>query len=177
MMIRALAALAALLTVASPCVAQTQMPVIQPGQIAAPLVAATIYVRDMNASLTLYRDELKMRVLSDQPSSAYGPGRTVTLGASDKMLGRIILVDLGSKGGTAPKPDRARYAHSGDFCVIIPIKAKDIWDFYNRYKNKYVFMSEGPVVLMANPNATTQSMGEMSFRDPDGVYVNIVSVS
>ena len=153
------------------------LPQIQAGQIASPLVAATIYVRDMNASLTLYRDELKMKVLSDTPTSVYGQGRTVTLGASDKPIGRIILVDLGATGGQAPAPDRVRYAHSGDFCVIIPIRGSDIWAFYEKYKAKYVFMSEGPVVLMANPNAATQGMGEMSFRDPDGVYVNIVSVN
>ena len=91
---------------------------------------------------------------------------------------RIDTDDLGAKGGKAPAPDRVRYAHSGDFCVIIPIKGSDIWAFYEKYKSKYVFMSEGPVVLMANPDPkAVQGMGEMSFRDPDGLYVNIVSVN
>jgi catechol 2,3-dioxygenase-like lactoylglutathione lyase family enzyme len=145
-------------------------PVIQPGQIVAPLASATIYVRSMPASLALYRDELKMHVLSDEPSSVYGPGRTVTLGVSEKPVGRIILVELGAKGGRAPPADRSAYAHSGDFAVVIP--TNDIWNVYRRLHTKYVFMS-APVSLMRNPNMKVQGV-EMSFRDPDGAYVNLV---
>lgn len=162
---------------ASAAAADPPAPQIQPGQIASPLVSATIYVRDMDRSLALYRDELKLHVVSDEPSSEYGPGRTVTLAAAPKMLGRVILVDLGPKAATSPPPDRSPYAHSGDFCLILPIRASEIWKFYNNYKDKYVFMSAGPVQLMANPKAAVQGMGELSFRDPDGVYVNIVSVN
>jgi catechol 2,3-dioxygenase-like lactoylglutathione lyase family enzyme len=145
-------------------------PQIKPGAIIAPLAAVTIYVRDMNASLALYRDELKMHVLSDEPSSVYGPGRTVTLGVSPKPVGHIILVDLGAKGGPAPAHDRAPYGHSGDFAVVIP--TDHIWDIYNRLHTKYVFMSP-PVSLMFNPKAKVQGV-EMSFRDNDNVYVNVV---
>ncbi len=172
-----LAVLSSAVLAAAAATAPPAPPQIQPGQIASPLVAATIYVRDMDKSLALYRDELKLHVISDEPSSEYGPGRTVTLAAAPKMLGQVILVDLGPRAASAPPPDRSAYAHSGDFCVILPIRASEIWNFYNKYKDKYVFMSAGPVQLMANPNATVQGMGELSFRDPDGVYVNIVSVS
>ncbi len=145
-------------------------PQIQSGQIVAPLAATTIYVRNLSASLTLYRDELKMRVLSDEPSSIYGPGRTITLGVSPKKVGQLILVDLGAAGGSAPAPDRVAYGHSGDFAIVIP--TNDIWNIYRTLKSKYVFMS-APVTLMQNPNMKVQGV-EMSFRDPDGTYVNLV---
>ena len=54
--------------------------------------------------------------------------------------------------------------------MVIP--TNDIWNIYRTLNTKYVFMS-APVTLMQNPNMKVQGV-EMSFRDPDGTYVNLV---
>ena len=169
MMKPTLALAAALLLSASPCAAQAVYPTIQPGQLVAPLQSTTFYVRDMDASLRLYRDLLKFHIFSDT-RTADGE-RTVHIGASSKPVGQIYLVSLGAKGGAGPPPLREPYGHSGDFAIILP--TQDIWNLYDKLvAQKYQVMSP-PVTLMHNPNMRVQSV-EMSFRDPDGVYVNLV---
>lgn len=163
---------AACLAAASPGVAApSPYAPIQPGQLVSPLQSVTLYVRDMDDALKVYRDLLKLHVFSDTTKDGE---RTVHMGAADKPIGQLFLVSLGAKGGTAPPPLAEPYGHSGDFAVVFP--TNDIWTIYDKLvADRYQIMSP-PVTLMHNPNMRVQAL-EMSFRDKDGVYVNIVQSS
>lgn len=150
------------------------------GQLVAPLARVTIFVRDMDRSLTLYRDILKLRVVHDATvegqtvrdflKSDGRALRTVILSPSDTTVGNVGLYQIVGAGADAGPAARDNFAHTGDFALVFTTNA--IWDIYNEARAAGFAMMNPPVTLMSRPNMKQQPL-EMSFRDPDGLMVNI----
>lgn len=65
-------------------------PLFQPGQSLAPMARATIFVRDIDESLKLYRDILGLKPMFDNRWS--GQGINAIMGTKDKELRATVLM-------------------------------------------------------------------------------------
>lgn len=152
------------------------------GAIVSPIARATIFVRDLEESLKLYRDLLGLKPWFDN----YWKGevinaimgtdgrelRATVLRSGDAAFGNIGLYQLYKEdGAAAPQPSQRTDTRTGDVAVVFHTTAID------RLTEEitaagYPIISP-PVVLMPQDNMAVQSR-EMMFRDRDGVLVNLV---
>jgi catechol 2,3-dioxygenase-like lactoylglutathione lyase family enzyme len=157
-------------------------PVFQPGQALAPMARATIFVRDIDASLKLYRDILGLKPMFDNYWKGKGINaimgtdgkelRATVLMAGDSVIGNIGIYQLYNEKG-APPPAPARYSDTriGDVAVVFP--TNDIWRLTKKIEAAGYVIVSPPVALMERPGMKQQAL-EMMFRDADGVLVNLV---
>ncbi|MDX2144478.1 MAG: VOC family protein [Rhodospirillaceae bacterium] len=155
--------------------------VFQPGQALAPMARATIFVRDIDASLKLYRDILGLKPMFDNHWKGKGINdimgtsgkelRATVLMAGDSVVGNIGIYQLYNEKGTPPPPARGSDTRIGDVAVIFP--TNDIWGLTKKIQDAGYEMISPPVVLIERPGMKQQPL-EMMFRDPDGVLVNLV---
>jgi catechol 2,3-dioxygenase-like lactoylglutathione lyase family enzyme len=153
---------------------------VQPGQALAPMARATIFVRDLEASLKLYRDILGLKPMFDNHWKGKGINaimgtegkelRATVLMAGESVVGNIGLYQLSNEKG-APPPPRGTDTRTGDFAVIFP--TNDIWGLTRKIEAAGYEIVSPPVTLLARPGMKQQPL-EMMFRDPDGVLVNLV---
>lgn len=156
-------------------------PSFQPGQRLAPMARATIFVRDIDASLALYRDILGLRPSFDN----YWRGtainrimgtegrelRAVVLMAGESTIGNIGIYQIYREPGPPPAAAAGRDTRIGDVAVVFP--TNDIWNLTKRIEAAGYAIVSPPVVLVERPNMRQQGV-EMMFRDADGVLVNLV---
>lgn len=152
----------------------------QPGQALAPMARATIFVRDLDASLKLYRDILGLKPMFDNYWKGKGINaimgtdgkelRATVLMAGESVMGNIGLYQLHNEKG-APPPARGTDTRTGDFAVVFP--TNDIWGLTRKIEAAGYEIVSPPVTLIARPGMKQQPL-EMMFRDPDGVLVNLV---
>jgi catechol 2,3-dioxygenase-like lactoylglutathione lyase family enzyme len=155
-----------------------QEPAIQPWQVIAPLHRANLYVRSVDTSLKLYRDILKLKVVSDRDWDPRAHGldtdvsvREVVLSAGNDRVGGLALYEI--KGQKAPV--RAmfleRFGHTGDVATVW--STNDIWAINDEVTAAGHVILSPPVTLMTNPKMLVQAV-EMQFRDADGFLVNLL---
>jgi catechol 2,3-dioxygenase-like lactoylglutathione lyase family enzyme len=155
--------------------------VFQHGQTLAPMARATIFVRDIEKSLALYRDLLGLKPMFD--NTWKGKGINAIMGTEDKVLratvlmagdsiqGNLGIYQLSNEKGTPPPPARGTDTRIGDVAVVFP--TNDIWNLTRKIQDAGYEMISPPVTLIERPEYEVQPV-EMMFRDPDGVLVNLV---
>lgn len=145
------------------------------------MARATIFVRDIEASLRLYRDILGLRPSFD--NYWRGPAinrimgtdgrelRAVVLMAGQSTVGNLGIYQIYREPGAPPAAAAGRDTRIGDVAVVFP--TNDIWNLTKRIEAAGYPIVSPPVVLVERPNMRQQGV-EMMFRDADGVLVNLV---
>ena len=157
-------------------------PVFQPGQALAPMARATIFVRDIETSLKLYRDILGLKPMFDNYWKGSGINkimgtdgkelRATVLMAGESVVGNIGIYQLYKERGRRPRaPARTANTLIGDVAVVFP--TNDIWGLTKKIQAAGYVIVSPPVTLLERPNMKQQAL-EMMFRDADGVLVNLV---
>lgn len=158
--------------------AQSANPQIQDGQIVAPLYRANLYVRDIEKSLRLYRDILKLKVVSDQTWDPRARGletdvtvREVVLSAGRPDLGNLALYEIHGQMEPEREPFMEPFGHTADVATVW--NTRDIWNINDEVHAAGYVVLAPPVTLLHNPDMLVQSV-EMQFRDADGFLVNLI---
>lgn len=155
---------------------------VPPGFILSPMARATIFVRDQEESLKLYRDILGLRVRADREfdderfNQILGTNKlgikVKILQSGDVVYGNVGLFELrgDDRKAVAPPPSATR-AITGDAAVVF--NTTDIMGINAKVKAAgYVIIAE-PMVLFPNDAFAVQPL-EMLFRDRDGILVNLI---
>lgn len=181
-MIRITLALVASL-IASSVVAQTPPAnPVPPGFILSPMARATVFVKDVDESLKLYRDILGLRLRANRDASderfnaVLGTKGTTTkvriLQSGDVVYGNVGLFEL--EGGDTPAgkaPSTATRANPGDVALVF--NTTDINGIASTVKTAGYPIISMPMVLFPRDDMEIQSL-EMLFRDKDGILVNLI---
>lgn len=162
-------------------VSQRVSPAFQEGQALAPMARATIFVRDVDESLKLYRDILGLKPMFDSRWSGKGINaiqntqdlvlRACVLMAGESIQGNIGIYQLSGEAQPAAAPRQTADTRTGDFAVVFP--TRDIWGLYQRIRDAGYVIVSPPVTLLQRPGYKVQPT-EMMFRDRDGVLVNLL---
>lgn len=162
-------------------VSQRVSPAFQEGQALAPMARATIFVRDVDESLKLYRDILGLKPMFDSRWSGKGINaiqntqdlvlRACVLMAGESIQGNIGIYQLSGEAQPAAAPRQTADTRTGDFAVVFP--TRDIWGLYQRIRDAGYVIVSPPVTLLQHPGYKVQPT-EMMFRDRDGVLVNLL---
>lgn len=162
-------------------ISQRVAPVYQDGQQLAPMARATIFVRDVDESLKLYRDILGLKPMFDSRWRGKGINaimntddlglRACVLMAGESIQGNLGIYQLSGEKQKAPPPLQTADTRTGDFAVVFP--TTDIWGLYKKIKDAGYVIVSPPVTLLQRPGFKVQPT-EMMFRDRDGVLVNLL---
>jgi catechol 2,3-dioxygenase-like lactoylglutathione lyase family enzyme len=147
-----------------------------------PINRATIFVRDQQKSLKLYRDLLGLRVFFNNYWDNDGINaimdtkgetlRAIVVESGDNVFGKLGIYQLSAASvAKAPPPDQSTTTKVGDFAIVFG--TDDIDGMTAKIKAAGYPIISPPVVLKENPAYAVQGR-EMMFRDPDGVLVNLV---
>ncbi|MEQ8735145.1 MAG: VOC family protein [Rhodospirillaceae bacterium] len=154
------------------------------GYAVSSMTRATIFVRDLDESLKLYRDLLGLTTRVD--TVVEGPRineimgtedyslKAVILQAGDSIIGNIGIYEIiGDDRAPLPPASSRADTVTGDFAVVF------ITDDIDGITEKVVAagypLVSPPMVLFPNPEAEVQTR-EMMFRDNDGVLVNLIEL-
>ena len=148
------------------------------------MTRATIFVRDLDESLKLYRDLLGLtarvdtlvegpRINEIMGTEDYGL-KAVILQAGDSIIGNIGIYEIiGDDRSSRPEPSHRVDTVTGDFAVVFI--TDDIDGITEKVKAAGYPLISPPMVLFPNPEAEVQTR-EMMFRDRDGVLVNLIEL-
>lgn len=174
----ALLAMGLMLPVAGNAQTAVPKPAFQPGQVIAPLYRANLYARDIDTALKLYRDILKLKVVSDAAWDPRAHGldtnvkvREVVLSAGHPTIGNLALYQLTGQKEPVRAPFLEPFGHTADVATVW--STKDIWNINDEVTAAGYVVLSPPVTLLANPNMLVQGV-EMQFRDADGFLVNLL---
>ncbi|MSO97877.1 MAG: VOC family protein [Rhodospirillaceae bacterium] len=155
--------------------------VFQQGQALAPMARATIFVRDIETSLKLYRDILGLKPMFDNYWKGKGINkimgtdgkelRATVLMAGETVVGNIGIYQLYKEDGAPPSPSQRTDTRIGDVAVVFP--TNDIMGLTKKIQAAGYKIVSPPVALIERPGMKQQPL-EMMFRDADGVLVNLV---
>ncbi|MEQ9446393.1 MAG: VOC family protein [Rhodospirillaceae bacterium] len=155
--------------------------VFQEGMNLAPLARATIFVRDIEESLKLYRDILGLKPMFDNYWSGTGINaimgtdgvelRATVLMAGESVQGNIGIYQLHKDPTEPPAPQQTPDTRTGDFALVFP--TNDIHRLTAEITAAGYPIVSPPVPLIVREEYAVQPV-EMMFRDPDGVLVNLV---
>jgi len=155
--------------------------VFQDGMNVAPLARATIFVRDIEASLKLYRDILGLRPMFDNYWKGSGINaimgtdglelRATVLMAGESVSGNLGIYQLHNDETTPPPSTQTPDTRTGDFALVFP--TNDIHRLTAEITAAGYPIVSPPVPLIIREEYAEQPV-EMMFRDPDGVLVNLV---
>jgi catechol 2,3-dioxygenase-like lactoylglutathione lyase family enzyme len=162
-------------------ISQRTSAVFQEGQKLAPMARATIFVRDVDESLKLYRDILGLKPMFDSRWSGKGINRiqntedkvlrACVLMAGESIYGNIGIYQLSNEKAAPPPPPMHKDTRTGDFAVVFP--TNDIWGMTKKIQEAGYLIISPPVTLIPRPGYKVQPV-EMMFRDRDGVLVNLL---
>jgi catechol 2,3-dioxygenase-like lactoylglutathione lyase family enzyme len=162
-------------------VSQRLAPTFREGQALAPMARATIFVRDVDESLKLYRDILGLEPMFDSRWSGKGINaimntdslvlRACVLMAGESIQGNLGIYQLSGEKQPAPPPRQSADTRTGDFAVVFP--TNDIWNLTRKIRDAGYVIVSPPVTLIERKGFKVQPV-EMMFRDRDGVLVNLL---
>ncbi len=151
------------------------------GFVLSPMARATVFVRDQQESLKLYRDILGLRVRFDQEfddarfNEVIGTeGRTILvkiLQSGDTIYGNVGLFQLVDDAETAPPPLQAPAARTGDMALVF--MTSDIDAIAEKVQAAGYTIISPPMVLFPREDMAVDPR-EMLFRDRDGILVNLI---
>lgn len=152
-----------------------------------PVKRTTVFCRDLDASLALYRDILKLRVADDKTIS--GPAMGRMLGLDDCTMRIVHLQSALSENGLiglyavvtprlpeAPRAPQGRL-HYGQVAVVLYTREADAI-YRDLQRAGYVFLTP-PTKYEKTTDSPMMPAGtytEMLFYDPDGVLVSITGL-
>lgn len=155
--------------------------VFQDSMNVAPLARATIFVRDIDESLKLYRDILGLRPMFDNYWKGSGINaimgtdglelRATVLMAGESVSGNLGIYQLHNDETTPPPSQQTPDTRTGDFAIVFP--TNDIHRLTAEITAAGYPIVSPPVPLIIREEYDVQPV-EMMFRDPDGVLVNLV---
>jgi len=153
----------------------------QDGMNLAPMARATIFVRDIEESLKLYRDILGLKPMFDNYWKGSGINaimgtegaelRATVLMAGSSVGGNIGIYQLHNVADDAPPPRQTPDTRIGDFAIVWP--TNDIHRLTAEIEAAGYPIVSPPVALIEREEYDVQPV-EMMFRDADGVLVNLV---
>ena len=156
-------------------------PVFQDGMNVAPLARATIFVRDIEESLKLYRDILGLKPMFDNYWKGSGINaimgtdglelRATVLMAGASVQGNLGIYQLYNDETMPPPSQQTPDTRTGDFALVFP--TNDIHRLTAEITAAGYPIISPPVPLIEREEYAVQPV-EMMFRDPDGVLVNLV---
>ncbi len=151
------------------------------GFVLSPMARATVFVRDQQESLKLYRDILGLRVRYDQAfdderfNQVIGTeGRTILvkiLQSGDTIYGNVGLFQLVEDAETAPPPLQASATRTGDMALVF--MTSDIDAIAEKVRAAGFTIISPPMVLFPREDMVVDPR-EMLFRDRDGILVNLI---
>jgi len=159
--------------------ALAQEPTVPTGERLTPMLRASVFVRDIDESLKLYRDILGLkprieRVLEGGEVNAVlgTEGKSVRvaiLQSGDTLIGNVGLFSF--VGDTSPPPERRSEVRTGDTAFIFI--TTDIQGIYEQVRAAGYAIVSPPMVLFPDPDAAEQDL-EMLFFDADGIGINLI---
>jgi catechol 2,3-dioxygenase-like lactoylglutathione lyase family enzyme len=159
--------------------ALAQEPTVPTGERLTPMLRASVFVRDIDESLKLYRDILGLKprierlLEGDEVNAVLGTGgksvRVAILQSGDTLLGNVGLFSF--VGDTSPPPKRRSEVRTGDTAFIFI--TTDIQGIYEQVRDAGYAIVSPPMVLFPDPDAAEQDL-EMLFFDADGVGINLI---
>ena len=159
--------------------ALAQEPTVPSGERLTPMLRASVFVRDIDESLKLYRDILGLkprieRVLEgDEVNAVLGTrGKTVRvaiLQSGDTLVGNVGLFSFVCD--TSPPPEPRSEVRTGDTAFIFI--TTDIRGLFQQVRDAGYAIVSPPMVLFPDPEAEEQDQ-EMLFFDADGVGINLI---
>lgn len=155
---------------------------VPPGFRLSPMARATIFVRDQQESLKLYRDILGLRVRTDRefPDERFNTvlgtrgatTRVKILQSGNVVYGNVGLFQLvGGDTSPAPAASASKRSNVGDVALVF--NTSDIQGIAARVKAAGYPIIAMPMVLFPRDDMQVQAL-EMLFRDRDGVLVNLI---
>jgi catechol 2,3-dioxygenase-like lactoylglutathione lyase family enzyme len=148
------------------------------------MTRATIFVRDLDQSLQLYRDLLGLKtrvdtVVEGDPineimgTEGYGL-KAVILQSGESIIGNIGIYEIiGDDRDTVPLPSDRVDTVTGDFAIVFI--TNDIDGLTEKVRAAGYPLISPPMVLFPREDAQVQTR-EMMFRDRDGVLVNLIEL-
>ena len=162
----------------------TQAQDVPDGYSVSSMTRATIFVRDLDESLRLYRDLLGLTTRVDtlvegdpineiMGTKGYGL-KAVILQSGDSLIGNIGIYEIvgDDRSRLSPPSDRIDTA-TGDFAVVFI--SNDIDGLTEKVRAAGYPLISPPMVLFPREDAEVQTR-EMMFRDRDGVLVNVIEL-
>lgn len=147
-----------------------------------PMARATVFVRDVDESLKLYRDILGLRLRANRDyadknfNAVLGTKGATTkvriLQSGDVVYGNVGLFQL--SGGDTPSPGAVSIgtrANPGDVALVF--NTTDINGIANAVMAAGYPIISMPMVLFPRDDMEVQAL-EMLFRDKDGILVNLI---
>lgn len=155
---------------------------VPPGFILSPMARATVFVKDVDESLKLYRDILGLRLRANRDAAderfnaVLGTKGATTkvriLQSGDVVYGNVGLFEL--EGGDTPMGNAPSTATRTNPCdVALVFNTTDINGIANTVKAAGYPIISMPMVLFPRDDMEVQSL-EMLFRDKDGILVNLI---
>ena len=155
-----------------------QEPGVPGDELLSPMLRATVFVRDLEKSLELYRDILGLkprleRVLegerTNQILGTEGRSvRVVILQSGDTLSGNVGLFTYDD---VRPLPERRNHVRTGDVAFIFI--TNDIQGIYEKVQAAGYAVVSPPMILFPREGEATQDL-EMLFFDRDGIGVNLI---
>jgi catechol 2,3-dioxygenase-like lactoylglutathione lyase family enzyme len=148
------------------------------------MTRATIFVRDLDQSLQLYRDLLGLKTRVDtvvegdrineiMGTEGYGL-KAVILQSGESIIGNIGIYEIiGDDRDTVPLPSDRVDTVTGDFAIVFI--TNDIDGLTEKVRAAGYPLISPPMVLFPREDAQVQTR-EMMFRDRDGVLVNLIEL-
>ncbi len=160
--------------------ALAQEPGVPPGEKLTPMLRASVFVRDIDESLKLYRDILGLKprletVLEGDPvnqvlGTAGKTVRVAILQSGDTRAGNVGLFSFLGETPAPPPPPRTE-VRTGDSAFIFV--TTDIHGIYARVRDAGYTIVSPPMVLFPNPDVEVEDL-EMLFFDADGIGINLI---
>lgn len=168
----------ALLLMVMTGVVVAQEPVVPAGEQLTPMLRATVFVRDLDESLKLYRDILGLKPRVERTLEGAAVNRI--LGTEDRKVRLAILqsgdtlagnVGLFSYDDDQPLPPARSDVRTGDVAFVFI--TNDIEGLHQRVKSAGYTVVSPPTVLFPQENVQQQGL-EMLFFDRDGIGINLI---
>jgi catechol 2,3-dioxygenase-like lactoylglutathione lyase family enzyme len=151
------------------------------GEKVSPMARATIFVRDQEASLKLYRDILGLKpyiqnlVEGEEINKIQGTKgvslKAAILQSGESISGNLGIYEIVNGPPAAPVTDTRTHVVTGDYAVVFYTEQLD--ELSDRIIKAGYRIISPPIVLFNDPKKTKQSR-EMLFFDADGMLVNLI---
>jgi len=158
-----------------------QEPFVEGSGNVTPVLRTTIFVRDLDESVNLYRDILGLQTrvelvlegdLTNQILGTEGKKvRVLILQSGDTMTGNVGLFAYDDTEVSPPEQIMRTEVRTGDVALVFV--TDDIQGIYQKVKTQGYTVVSPPMVLFPQSDTSQESL-EMLFFDRDGIGINLI---